>query len=914
MTSRAAPALLACLFLGQVLNAQTPVKPRLDALGDPLPDGAIARLGTLRFKHMPSQDPTVDVVRYAPDGTKIVSLVYGQASIRLWEADNGKEIKGKWTTRNGFTAVAFSPDSKMLAAAVQPASGGGKKKGDKAAPTGSLHLYTIGSAEPMKTLPGPTTAVQALVFADGGKTLIAAGNGSVTWWDIATGKELRAWQPFADEPPRFEGLVRNIKTFIQCVLAPDGKTIAVHAMWLPENGNRGGPGQNRNNLDNEAVGYDLSSGKKIWRLQGMTKQEGRNPNGRFAYSADSKRVAVVLEPFSVHLRDTMTGKLIVPPKDMRIEGNKLLGGLALSSDGTQVALAGDEGQIHFWKVGSTEPERKLVARIAQYWGNCTMTLDFSPDDKTLLAGVDADLQQYDMASLKELHASEGHRGWIDFVSFTPDGQRLLTGSADINMHPQELVAWDTTTWKSLQMTSLRHPVWPKMGIVSSDQAVFVGKSGADRFGLFDSKSGALISRMLSPAKQNNGGRGFFSPAGDFYILSCSDEKGEESERLYSATKGKLLCQLPALGMLNRAMDSTQPIAFSCDNKLVALAGRKDAKIHIVEIATGKTRHVLGAGLPKEDPNAGMPFNNREGVSANLAFSRDGRFLASWMMQEGFVRVWDVATGKELLFIQPVDRLSKKSIGPERDGNMLHFAWSPDSRVLAVGESNISLWELASLRKRRELPGHGTGAVRALSYAPNGQVLASGSADTTVLIWDVANAASPLPESISSDPADLEKRWQALAGDEADKAFVAILELVATPKEAVAWIGERLKPAVPVDPKIVTELIAQLDDEQFKIRQKAYAELLKIGESAIPILDKALESKPSLETQSRLEILRKGVTGMVLKGDNLRMVRALEVLERIGNPEARQILEALAGGGAGAVVTAQAKIVLDRWRP
>ncbi len=463
------------------------------------------------------------------------------------------------------------------------------------------------------------------------------------------------------------------------------------------------------------------------------------------------------------------------------------------------------------------------------------------------------------------------------------------------------------------MTSLRHPLWPKRGIVSSDQTVFVGKNGADRFGLFESKTGAQISRMLSPAKQNNGGRGFFSPAGNYYILSCGDENGEESERLYSVSTGKLLCTLPALGMLNRAMDSTQPVAFSSDDKLVALAGRKDSKIHIVEIGTGKTRHVLGSGLPKEDPNgAGMPFNNREGVSANLAFSRDGRFLASWMLQEGFIRVWDVATGKELLLIQPDERLSKKSIGPERNGNMMHFAWSPDRRVLAVGNSKIGLWELASLRKRRELPGHGTGLVRALSYAPNGQVLASGSADTTVLIWDVSNSGTPVPESISLDPGDLKKRWQALAGDEADKAFAAILELAATPKESVALIGERLQPAVPVDPKIVTELIAQLDDEQFKVRQKAYAELLKIGERAVSIIDKALEGKPSLETQSRLEILRKGVTGMVLKGDNLRMVRALEVLERIGNPEARQVLEALAGGGPGAVVTAQAKIVLDRW--
>ena len=87
----------------------------------------------------------------------------------------------------------------------------------------------------------------------------------------------------------------------------------------------------------------------------------------------------------------------------------------------------------------------------------------------------------------------------------------------------------------------------------------------------------------------------------------------------------------------------------------------------------------------------------------------------------------------------------------------------------MGEKTIRLVELTTLTVRRELTGH-EGAVRALAFSPDGRLLASGSADTTILIWDVVNfdeAAGParaLPE------AELEKHWQVLLDDDAGKAF------------------------------------------------------------------------------------------------------------------------------------------------
>jgi len=128
---------------------------------------------------------------------------------------------------------------------------------------------------------------------------------------------------------------------------------------------------------------------------------------------------------------------------------------------------------------------------------------------------------------------------------------------------------------------------------------------------------------------------------------------------------------------------------------------------------------------------------------------------------------------------------------------------------------------------------------------------------------------------------------------------------------VAWIKDRVKPAAPLDMKRVEELLTQLGDEQFNVRSKATKELLQIGERLVPVLAKTLAADPPLETKIRLEALRGRLTGMVLQGERLRAFRAVEVLEIIGTPEGRQVLQALADGAPGALVTTSAQAALKR---
>jgi hypothetical protein len=85
----------------------------------------------------------------------------------------------------------------------------------------------------------------------------------------------------------------------------------------------------------------------------------------------------------------------------------------------------------------------------------------------------------------------------------------------------------------------------------------------------------------------------------------------------------------------------------------------------------------------------------------------------------------------------------------------------------------------------------------------------------------------------------------------------------------------------------------------------------LGEAAEASLRRVLDEKPTLEVRKRAEELLRRLEAPVTDPDRLRAIRAAEVLERIGSPEAISFLKELAGGYPSARLTREAQASLKR---
>jgi hypothetical protein len=107
-------------------------------------------------------------------------------------------------------------------------------------------------------------------------------------------------------------------------------------------------------------------------------------------------------------------------------------------------------------------------------------------------------------------------------------------------------------------------------------------------------------------------------------------------------------------------------------------------------------------------------------------------------------------------------------------------------------------------------------------------------------------------------------------------------------------------------------IADLDSNQFRVRDRAFKELSDLGHAALPAMQAALAKKPSAEMANRLGQLLAKVTGPPSAGESLRSWRALAALEAKGTPQAIELLRELAAGAADAWLTVEAKKTLRRF--
>ncbi len=372
----------------------------------------------------------------------------------------------------------------------------------------------------------------------------------------------------------------------------------------------------------------------------------------------------------------------------------------------------------------------------------------------------------------------------------------------------------------------------------------------------------------------------YSPDGKF--LASRDEKGVT---VWEVAMGKALHRLQHKDM----NDGLMRLAFSPDSRLLAF-GDDTNTIFIYAVATGKEiRH----------------WQDWHPYIGHLVFSPDGKSIASSGGRGNSISVWAIDSGKELVNLGGSGLVFCLQISP--GGHMVATAVAGD-KYLENGDKveafTIHLWDILTREEVRRIDSP-QGLVQAMAFSADGRTLATGGADSTILLWDLTGHAENgkyLSDDLTAK--DLNKLWADLAS-EAPQANRAMWSLALSPQQSLPFLKERLQPPAAAKADLLAKLLADLDSDRFDVRQKAAREVDQLAEAAEAALRQALTGNLPLESRQRIE----QILGKRDK-DAIRNLRAIAALEQIG-PDARQVLQVLAKESPNPRVAQGATAALER---
>jgi WD40 repeat protein len=914
-------------------HAEAPPVPRsVDHYGDPLPPGAVARLGTLRFVHLGG----LSSVAIAPDGKVVASGVTRGKEVYL-----GEKILHQ---KNGFT---LGTGERLTLTAVR--------------------LWDADKGTVIREVTSPDAPVSCLHFALDGRTLFAGCGRFVCAWDVGTGKQL--WQQEGVPGGRFHYGVRAEKL----VLAKD-KLISLHSGTLLCPVSHDGGGASFFYHPQVVVRlWDLGTGKSLptpEALQSTVKAEGHiatlfhdaavSSDGRFAAVLASRAEPLPRDEDRRALGDTWkytgrrlqlvdlgTGKVchtlpdnkeVIKSKHSSPFDKVISGALAFSVDDDTLAVA-EEGEITLVEtasgrknllakglperprlafVGSKELAAELRGGTVRAWDVGTgMAVDPKPahshallqahNGRLAVTTHDNTLRLTDLLSGKSVHAYEGHRRTplVRFALHSPD--ILLSSDGD------RACLWARGSWKQETLTipeglSSHRYFFSQESLdegVSWEKGLYVWERDK-RLELWDVKTARPVRTLADVPERTQWS--LFSASGDRLVVQASD-----GYRFFDVGTGKALSQLPRSKVAWLGPNSPE---ISPRGTYFARTEKGD-QVGLYEVSSGKLLRTLTPRLMPEKGHSVLRFHFA--ADEQTLFGEVHQAIAfdnGFSQEKVSVTLWDVPSGEilqEIVIAPKIYSFWRQALSEPQVGTV---ALSPDRRLAALARTDgkdIEIWETASGTKRGVLSGH-DGPVVSLSFSADGKQVASGSEDTTVLVWDLHRPLQAIEPKGHFKSEELAAHWKTLACPEAKEAERAIWYLTWAAGDAVPFMKEHLRPVTRPDAGHLKKLLADLDSDEFKTRSAAGAEIEGLGEQLLGELEKAKRQKNSPEKQRRLESLLSAAQVAARPfgtAEKVRQWRALEILEKAATPDAVRLLKDLAAGVPSASLTQEACAALER---